>query len=48
VKPFPLIASVFAALVFFLGVGVLFLYKIDTKTGARMAEELNERRKTYA
>jgi Na+/melibiose symporter-like transporter len=43
-----LIAGVLSALLFFLGVGVLFLYKIDAATGARMADELAERRKGYA
>ncbi len=43
-----LLASVFAAIVFFIGVACLFLYKIDAETGARMADELAERRKSYA
>ena len=43
-----LIASVFAAFVFFLGAGVLFLYKIDNQTNIRMATELAERRKKFA
>jgi GPH family glycoside/pentoside/hexuronide:cation symporter len=43
-----LIASVIAALVFFLGVGCLFLYKIDAKTNIQMATELAERRKQFA
>ena len=43
-----LLASVFTAIVFFIGVACLFLYKIDTETGTRMAQELNERRKGYA
>ncbi|MGE5486656.1 MAG: MFS transporter [bacterium] len=43
-----LIPSVFTAIVFFLGVGFLFLYKIDAKTTAQMAQELAERRKKYA
>jgi hypothetical protein len=41
-------SSGFTAIVFFLGVACLFLYKIDAATGARMAEQLNERRKKYA
>lgn len=43
-----LLPSVFTAIVFFLGVACLFLYRIDTATGAQMAGELNERRKRYA
>jgi Na+/melibiose symporter-like transporter len=43
-----LLASVFTAIAFFLGVACLFLYRIDTATGAQMAGELNERRKKYA
>jgi sugar (glycoside-pentoside-hexuronide) transporter len=43
-----LIASVFAALVLFLGVACLFFYKIDTKTNIQMTTELAERRKGYA
>lgn len=43
-----LLASVFTAVAFFLGVACLFFYKIDAATGGRMAEELNERRKKYA
>jgi Na+/melibiose symporter-like transporter len=43
-----LIASVFAALVFFLGVACLFLYRIDTATNVQMTTELAERRKQYA
>jgi Na+/melibiose symporter-like transporter len=43
-----LIASVLAALVFFLGVVCLFFYKIDTKTNIQMTTELAERRKEYA
>jgi len=36
------------AIAFFIAVGCLFRYKIDAETRARMAEELNERRKGYA
>jgi len=43
-----LIASMFAALMFFLGVACLFLYRIDTKTNIQMTRELAKRRKEYA
>jgi hypothetical protein len=43
-----LIASVFAALAFFRGVGCLLHYRIDTRTNIQMARELAERRKEYA
>jgi Na+/melibiose symporter-like transporter len=43
-----LIASVFAALAFFLGVAGLFLSRIDTDTNIQMTAELAERRKEYA
>jgi Na+/melibiose symporter-like transporter len=39
--------SIFPAIPFFIGVGVLFLYKIDKRTEIQMTEELIERRKTY-
>jgi Na+/melibiose symporter-like transporter len=42
-----LIARAFAALMFFLGVGCLFLYSVDTKTNIQMTRELAERRKEY-
>ena len=38
-----LIAGVFAALVFFLGVARLFLCSVDTKTKLQMTGELAER-----
>jgi len=40
-----LIASVLAALIFLLGVVMLFFYKIDAKTNVQMATELADRRK---
>jgi Na+/melibiose symporter-like transporter len=39
--------SILPAIPFFIGVGVLFLYKIDKRTEIQMTEELIERRKTY-
>ena len=39
--------SVIPALPFFMGVGMLFLYKIDKRTEIVMTEELIERRKQY-
>jgi Na+/melibiose symporter-like transporter len=42
-----LIASVFAAPGFFLGLACLFLYRIDTNTNLQMTAELAERRKQY-
>jgi hypothetical protein len=43
-----LIASVFAALVFFLCLACISLHGIDTKTNLQMTTELAERRKEYA
>ncbi len=39
--------SIIPAIPFFIGVAVLFLYKIDKRTEIQMTEELIERRKTY-
>jgi GPH family glycoside/pentoside/hexuronide:cation symporter len=39
--------SIIPAIPFFIGVAMLFLYKIDKKTEIVMTEELIERRKTY-
>jgi len=39
--------SIFPAIPFFIGVGMLFMYKIDKKTEFQMQDELIERRKTY-
>ena len=39
--------SVLPAIPFFIGVAVLFLYKIDKRTELQMTEELIERRKAY-
>jgi GPH family glycoside/pentoside/hexuronide:cation symporter len=39
--------SIFPAIPFFVGVAVLFLYKIDKNTELQMQDELIERRKTY-
>jgi Na+/melibiose symporter-like transporter len=40
--------SVIPAIPFFVGVAILFLYKIDKRTEIQMTEELIERRKHYA
>ncbi len=42
-----LMVSVFPAIPFFVGVAVLFFYKINKSTELQMQEELIERRKTY-
>jgi Na+/melibiose symporter-like transporter len=39
--------SVLPAIPFFIGVGVLFLYKIDKRTEIQMTTELIERRKKF-
>lgn len=39
--------SIFPAIPFFIGVGLLFMYKIDKHTEIQMTEELIERRKKY-
>ncbi len=46
-KGIRLMMSIFPAIPFFIGVAVLFLYKIDKKTEIVMTEELIERRKHY-
>lgn len=43
-----LIASIFSAVLFFMGVGMLFLYRIDAKTNIQIATELAERRRKTA
>jgi len=39
--------SMIPAIPFFIGVAVLFMYKIDKKTELQMQDELIERRKGY-
>jgi Na+/melibiose symporter-like transporter len=46
-KGIRLMMSVFPAIPFFIGVALLFVYKIDKRTEIQMTEELIERRKTY-
>ena len=46
-KGIRMMMSIIPALPFFIGVGVLFLYKIDKRTEIQMTEELIERRKQF-
>ncbi len=46
-KGIRLMMSIIPAVPFFIGVGMLFLYKIDKKTELQMQDELIERRKHY-
>lgn len=46
-KGIRMMVSIIPAIPFFLGVGMLFLYKIDRQTEAQMTQELTERRKQF-
>ncbi len=46
-KGIKMMVSIIPAIPFFLGVGMLFLYKINKQTEAQMTQELTERRKQF-